>query len=138
MKKSIFLIGCSSLKAPGIGVPDSIYKGSLYSISRLYTKKMKVDFVYVLSGKLFLLNMAQKICSYNYTLRGKPVDIRKQWSQKVYTLLVQRHNLNNVEITILAGKVYWEYLAPLLPNNPNLPLANKRIGEQLKWLNSQL
>ena len=114
-----------------------------FSINRIaifdkYTKAIGAKYVYVLSGKLHLIDMSQQFTSYDYTLNGKTVAVRKKWAQKVISMLSEKHDLNNTDIVILAGEKYWEYLQKLLPTAPFLPLANKRIGEQLAWLNARI
>ena len=134
----IALIGCSKRKRCGTHPARELYTGSLFKKSLAYAQtKLKADAVFVLSALYGLVPLNKKITCYNVSLTTMPAAERRAWAEKLLKSLSKAASLEKDTFVILAGKKYYEYLRPHIPQ-AKLPLKDMPNGKQLQWLNKQL
>ena len=137
MTKKIVLISCASKKLAHKSKAEDLYVSTLFRLSLAYAKKLKPNKIFILSAKYGLLNLNDKIATYNETLNNKSVSDIKIWAEKVVFKLRKIANLQNDIFIFLAGKKYREYILPYIKYY-KIPLRGLRIGEQLKFLKNKL
>jgi len=136
--KNIVLIACSSKKKKEKSLVIDIYISTLFKYSYEYAKKLNPDKIFVLSAKYGLLEMNQVIEPYNETLNTKTKIEKMLWSEKIETQLIEKGiDLKNDNIIFLSGKNYRENLIKHI-NNYLIPLKGLSIGNQLKYLKSNI
>jgi hypothetical protein len=96
--------------------------------------------MYILSAKHFLVPLNKVLAPYDKTLKEMPKDEKEAWGEKVISQMkASGISLEKDNFIFLTGS---EYMKPLLKYIPEssveTPMAGKRFGERLKWLNSQL
>ena len=141
----IVLISCSATKQqlpPGAKVAaKDLYISSLFKKAWQYAQLLSPDKIFILSAKHALLKPTDMIETYNQSLTNASTETRKEWTNKVLSSLeAEGINLAKDEIIILAGKSYWQHLAPKL-GNVQLPYVKNNcrgIGCMLRFLNNQL
>jgi len=133
----IVLISCSSKKSAHKQKAEDLYISPLSRLSLAYAKKLRPDKIFILSAKHGLVNLNDKIATYNETLNNKPVSDIEIWAEKVVTDLGKMVNLKNDMFVFLAGKKYREYILPYI-RYYKIPLKGLRIGEQLKFLKEKI
>jgi len=133
----IALISCSKLKKTYKCRASELYSAStLFSLSHEYAKA-NADRVYILSAKHGLVGENEMIEPYNETLNEKSPSERQAWSRMVLNQLKQVCDIQRDEFIILAGKHYYEYLLPYLPNTA-LPLGKLSLGKRIEFLQRNL
>ena len=75
--------------------------------------------------------------TYNKTLNKMSDNGIKEWSNNVLNKLNRVVDLDNDEITFLAGERYRKYLIPHIKNY-KIPLKGLGIGKQLKYLKEKV
>ena len=135
--KSIGLVSCTSRKKS-----TSCKASEMYSASQLFRKayrycRKNYSQVAILSAKYGFLFPDDEIEPYNLTLNNMNAEEVKNWSERVIKQMRKRLDLNNIDTVFFhAGNNYRKYLIPRLEAlgvECEVPLANMRIGEQLKW-----
>ena len=133
----IALISCSKLKKPYKCKARELYSAStLFSLSYEYAKA-NADRIYIISAKHGLVGENEIIEPYNETLNEKSTAERQAWSRMVLNQLKQVCDIQRDEFIILAGKHYYEYLLPYLPNAA-LPLGKLPLGKRIEFLQRNL
>jgi hypothetical protein len=134
-KENITLIACSATKLEKACMAKDMYQGSLFKKSLEYAlKTTNPKNIYILSAKYGLVGLEQEIEPYDKTLRDMDEEETSSWAEMVLDKLEDLYeDLAELQISILAGKAYYE---PLLPSikNYDLPLEGLRIGESMKEL----
>lgn len=139
----VVLIGCSKQKRNEKSKAIDLYTSPYFVKRRAYAEKViKADEVFILSAKHKLLAAETMIYPYDLSLNNFTRDKRRTWAEEVLVQIKGKIQIDD-EIFILAGKSYYEFLAPLLKKegyyNVTLPLKGKGgIGLQMKWLNNEL
>jgi hypothetical protein len=117
-----------------------LYTSMLFLKCRRYVER-HYDSWYILSAKHHLLDPSRKIEPYELTLNQMPAAEKQRWSQAVLmTIRKQYPNPTKVRFFLHAGEEYRKYLIPLLEEKGyacEVPLKGMRVGEQLRWYNSQ-
>lgn len=131
--KTFVLISCVSKKADLEMPAKDLYISPLFKYNLDYAKSLNPDKIFILSAKYGLLELDSQIKPYNQTLNNMDIDQRKIWAKKILEKLEKEVNLKVDKIIFLAGKRYREFLIPHITNF-EIPLSNKGIGEQLKFL----
>jgi hypothetical protein len=131
----ITLIACSATKLESTCMAKDMYQGSLFKKSLEYAlKTTNPKNIYILSAKYGLVELEQEIEPYDKTLKDMDIDETQSWVDMIMDKLYDLYeDLNELHISILAGKAYYEPLIESLPNY-DLPLEGLRIGEQMKEL----
>jgi len=132
MKKYV-LISCCSKKDPTKSLARDLYISDLFTKSMAYARTIKPDKIFILSAKYGLLELDDKICLYNETLKKKNENEKRIWAKNVLIKLSEKTNLDEDEFVFLAGKEYRKYLLPKIKNY-EIPLSRFGIGKQLQWL----
>ena len=130
----VYLISCSSEKLNKKSLACELYDSALFKKSLKYSrKKVKDDYIKILSAKYHLVDLDQMIEPYDLTLKTMPAEARQQWADKVYEMLNEKFSINNDQFIFMAGNSYTEYLIPKFKYSKDL-LKGKKIGERLEYL----
>jgi|694.fasta_scaffold67143_4 hypothetical protein len=135
----ITLIACSATKLEKPALAKELYQGSLFKKSLEYAlKTTNSKDVYIVSAKYGLVGLNDVIEPYNVTLKDMSAEDRDDWGVNVYSELKKKYpQLDNLNVTILAGMAYYEPLIKLIKKY-DLPLDGLRIGESMQELNEKL
>jgi len=134
----IVLLACSKSKQQ-TNVPikaSQLYTGQLFKKSYNYACQMTPapDKIFILSAKHHVLEPNDKIAYYNLFLGNLTKSQRIVWANNVLNQLKEKGcDLQNDEFIILAGKDYYQYIRPQLPNS-KVPMEGMRIGQMLQYL----
>jgi hypothetical protein len=141
----IVLVSCVAKKAEiaedALLPAKELYVSPLFQKAYAYAESLEPDYIFILSAKHGLLEPDERICKYNESLYSKNAKERTKWADNVLQSLKDKGiDLQNDEVTFLAGKVYCKHL--LGPGKiENYHLAYKGltgIGYILSFLNSKL
>jgi len=136
---NIVLLSCTKSKTDHAAPAQELYSASpMFRKTLEYGKKLQPDKMYILSAKHHLVSLDQKLAPYDLTLKDMKADEKKAWGEKVLSQMRAKGlNPEKDTFTFLTGS---EYMKPLTGTLKNIetPLANKKFGERLKWLNSQI
>ena len=134
----IVFIACSAKKLGKPAKAKNLYISPLFQLSWRYANRLKPDKVYILSAKHGLIKPDVIIRPYNVALNTMTTSLRKNWAGKVNKQMEQeRINFVQDQVVFLAGKNYYQYLAPLFAK-VQLPLSRLGIGRQLKYLKTHV
>lgn len=131
----VALVSCVKSKLEGEWPAEELYCSTGFKAARAYAR-LRSDRWFILSARHGLLGPRQRISSYEETLKGKAIDDRRHWARRVLQQITDVQALQPGDsILWLAGNTYQQHLAPLLDAYLHEhPLANKRQGEQIQWL----
>ena len=133
----IVLISCASKKLNHRSEAKLLYISTLFKKSLEYAELIPHDQIFILSAKHRLLDPNRIINPYDQTLNKMESVERKKWAFEVLNQLKKVSDIRKDEFVILAGNKYSEFFAPDITNK-KIPLAGKRIGKQLQWLNQKI
>jgi hypothetical protein len=78
------------------------------------------------------------IAPYNVTVKDMSPEEKASWAKMIYDKLDEIYEeIDDLKVTILAGKAYYEPLVQLIKKY-DLPLEGLRIGESMKELDEQI
>ncbi|MBE6908982.1 MAG: hypothetical protein E7474_05190 [Ruminococcaceae bacterium] len=130
----VALISCTKEKMPCRCMARELYSPStLFSLSYQYARQ-HADKIYILSAKYGLLAEDAIVEPYDLTLKTMSREERIQWTYRVYDQLKANCSVNEDTFMILAGRSYYEFLLPMLPN-ATLPLGSLPMGKRIAYLN---
>jgi hypothetical protein len=138
---TIVLLSCTKSKTPYEAPAQELYSASpMFQKTLQYGKTLKPDKMYILSAKHHLVNLNQKLKPYDLTLKDFNKEEKEKWGEEVYKEMKQRGiDPNKNKFVFLAGNEYIKPLLKYIPeSNIETPMAGKRFGQRLKWLNNQL
>lgn len=137
--RTIALVSCSRSKLYVPTQAKNMYTSSLFKKSREWAERY-CDAWYVLSAKYHLLSPLVVINRYDRTLSKMSKRAREQWAQKVHEQMKTSGLLGRrVKLIWLAGSNYKKPLVSHLHGiDQDDPLAGRKIGERLQWLNKHL
>ena len=135
--KRIVLISCVKTKLPHKVKAKDLYISPLFKGYLAYAIKQKPDMIFILSAKYGLLDLDAEIEPYEYTLKGKPEKLKKEWAHKVLRQLSERADIRKDHFIILAGNDYRTHLIPSLFSY-EVPLEGVPFFTQLKLLKELL
>ena len=133
----IVLISCVGKKKNRKCEAKELYDSTWFRLAFRYACSLQPDKIFILSAKFGLVDQHALIDPYNDTLRTKSDQDIQAWSDRVLKALEKQANLAKDMFIILAGENYRRHLAGRLVNS-RVPMKGLRIGEQLKWLKSQI
>jgi len=136
MSKTV-LIACSSKKLPNKAPARDLYTSPLFRKSLEYSELLVPNHTFILSAKHGLLELEEEILPYEESLNTIGYGKRRDWAESVLGSLEKKINLDEEQITFLAGKKYREFLIPRIKHY-EVPMKGLGIGEQLKWLNDRI
>lgn len=136
---SIALVGCSGPKLGNAAPARQLYTSQLFR-STLALAEKRHDVVYVISAKHELVALDQVIEPYNLTMSDVAKEWRVVWGLRVWGSVMHRHQGDDRQIFIYAGK---DYVKPIVRAGFHQatfhePLAKMQIGQRLRWLREQL
>lgn len=141
----IVLVSCVAKKADipeGTLLPaKELYVSPLFQKAYAYAESLNPDRIFILSAKHGLLEPDERICKYNESLYSKNAKERIKWADDVLQSLRDKGiDLQNDEVTFLAGKVYCKHLIGKgkIENNCLAYKGLGGIGYILSFLNSKL
>ncbi len=129
----IVLISCVSKKLNHKARAEELYISSLFKLNMKYALSLNPDKIFILSAKYGLIKLDEEIEPYNETLNEKKDGEIKEWAEEVLKKLAKEADLENDEITFLAGEKYRKHLLPNIKNY-KIPLKGLGIGKQLEFL----
>ena len=135
--KRIVLISCVKTKLNHPAKAEDLYISDLFVKNLAFARKLKPDYIFILSAKYGLLKLNDRIAPYEKTLNQMPVHERQAWAAGVISGLSKYANLDQDEFIILAGDKYREFLLPHL-RNYEIPFEGLSFGNQLKVLKKVL
>lgn len=135
----IVLLSCTKSKLDHKAQAQELYSASpMFKKTLEYGKSLNPDKMYILSAKHHLVPLTKVLEPYDKTLKEMPRKEKEQWAEETLKQMKSHGlNLDKDEFIFLAGS---EYIKPLKPyiKNAQTPMEGKRLGERLKWLNSQI
>jgi len=137
----IVLLSCSKSKTSYPAPAQELYsKSPMFQKTLEYGKTLKPDKMFILSAKHHLVPLNKVLKPYDLTLKDFTAEEKGRWGDETFKQMKQK-GLNPEKDTFifLAGNEYIKPLLKYIPeSNVETPMAGKRFGERLKWLNSQL
>lgn len=118
---------------------EKLYESALFRKSRRYARA-RCDRWYILSARYGLVEPGRRVEPYDITPEGLSETALRAWSLLALHALLDRTEPGD-SITILAGDDFREFLEPELESrgyDVSVPLAGRRIGEQLQWLEERI
>ena len=131
--KRIVLISCVKTKLDHPAKAENLYISDLFVKNLAYAKKLKPDYIFILSAKYGLVKLNDRIAPYEKTLNQMPVHERRAWASGMISELRKYANLEQDEFIILAGEKYREFILPYM-RNYKIPFEGLSFGNQLKAL----
>jgi cytoplasmic iron level regulating protein YaaA (DUF328/UPF0246 family) len=131
--KRIVLISCVKTKLDHPAKAENLYISDLFVKNLAYAKKLKPDYIFILSAKYGLVKLNDRIAPYEKTLNQMPVHERRAWASGVVSELRKYADLEQDEFIILAGEKYREFILPYM-RNYKIPFEGLSFGNQLKAL----
>ena len=131
--KRIVLISCVKTKLNHPAKAEDLYISDLFVKNLAFARKLKPDYIFILSAKYGLLKLNDRIAPYEKTLNQMPVHERQAWAAEVISELSKYADLQQDEFIILAGEKYREFLLPHM-RNYEIPFEGLSFGNQLKVL----
>lgn len=136
---NIVLLSCTKSKLDKKSKAKDLYSPSpMFQKTMAYGESLHPDKMYILSAKHHLVNLDTVLEPYNLTLKDMKADDKKAWGEKVISQMKKKGlDLENDTFIFLAGSEYIKPIEEYL-TNVEKPLEGKRMGERLKWLNTQI
>lgn len=138
---TIVLLSCTKSKLDKPSQAQDLYSASpTFKKTLEYGKSLKPDKMFILSAKHYLVPLTKVLEPYDKTLKEMPKDEKEAWGAEVEKQM-KSHGINPEKdhFISLTGT---EYMKPLLKYIPEdhieTPMAGKRMGERMQWLNSQI
>jgi len=135
----IVLLSCTKSKLDHPTSAKELYSASpMFRKTLEYGMSLKPDKMFILSAKHNLVPLDKKLAPYDKTLKDMPSDEKEKWGEEVVKQMKQAGlNLDQDDFIFLTGS---EYMKPLLKyiKHYETPMAGKRMGERLQWLNQQI
>lgn len=138
---TILLLSCTKSKLDHSAPAQELYSASpMFKKTLEYGKTLKPDKTYILSAKHHLVSLDQELAPYEKTLKEMPKDEKESWGEEVNKQMLSKGiKPNQDKFIFLTGSEYMKPLLKYIPEqNIETPMAGKRFGERLSWLNSQV
>lgn len=133
----IVFLGCGAKKNDKKCKAIEMYTGELFKKRYEYSKILKADKIFILSAKYHVLELDDMIFPYNKTLNDMDEKSQKIWSLVCKKKLDKKNIDYDDDVYFLCGENYFKYLSPYFKNS-HYPVANLRIGEQLKFYKERI
>ena len=137
----IVLLSCTKSKLPHPAPAKDLYSASpMFQKTLKYGESLDPDKMFILSAKHYLVPLDKELEPYDKTLKDMSAEEKTQWGE------ITAQQMKKAGLDLMQDKFIFltgnEYLKPLLrfipPQNVITPLAGKKFGERLSWLNKQL
>ena len=137
----IVLLSCTKSKLSEPSEAQDLYSASpMFRKTLEYGKSLKPDKMFILSALHHLVPLTKVLEPYDKTLKDMPADEKQKWGEEVIKQMKEQGiDLQHDKFVFLTGNEYFKPFKQFIPaSNIELPMAGKRMGERLKWLNSQI
>lgn len=137
----IVLLSCTKSKLDHKAPAQELYSVSpMFQKTLEYGESLQPDKMFILSAKHHLVPMTKELEPYDKTLKEMPADEKEQWGEETIKQMKQAGlDLNKDKFIFLTGSEYMKPFTKYIPeSNMETPMAGKRMGERLKWLNGQI
>jgi basic membrane lipoprotein Med (substrate-binding protein (PBP1-ABC) superfamily) len=137
----IVLLSCTKSKLDHKSPAQELYSASpMFKKTLEYGKSLQPDKMFILSAKHNLVPMTKELEPYDKTLKEMPADEKEKWGEEtIKQMKSQGIDLNKDKFIFLTGNEYLKPFKKYIPEvNIETPMAGRRLGERLKWLNSQI
>lgn len=135
----IVILSCTKSKTDHRAPAQELYSASpMFKKTLEYGKSLEPDKMFILSAKHHLVPLNKELDPYDKTLKEMPKDEKEKWGEETMKQMKSAGlDLNKDKFIFLTGG---EYLKPFRNYIANLetPMEGRRLGERLKWLNSQI
>jgi hypothetical protein len=138
---TIVLLSCTKSKLDHKAPAQELYSPSpTFQKTLAYGKSLKPDAMYILSAKHYLVPLNKELSPYDQTLKEMPKEEKEVWGEEVIKQMKAKNiNPEKTKFISLTGVEYMKPLLKYIPeSNIETPLAGKRMGERMQWLNSQI
>ena len=137
----IVLLSCTKSKLDRRAPAQELYSASpMFKKTLEYGKSLQPDKMYILSAKHHLVPLNKELTPYDKTLKEMPADEKEKWGEETVKQMKSAGlNLNKDKFIFLTGSEYMKPLTKYIPDsNIEKPMEGRRMGERLKWLNTQI
>jgi hypothetical protein len=137
----IVLLSCTKSKLDHRAPAQELYSASpMFRKTLEYGKSLQPDKMFILSAKHHLVPLNKELDPYDKTLKEMPKDEKEKWGEEtVKQMKSYGLNLNKDKFIFLTGSEYLKPFKQYIPEeNLETPMEGRRLGERLKWLNSQI
>ncbi len=137
----IVLLSCTKSKLDRRAPAQELYSASpMFKKTLEYGKSLQPDKMYILSAKHHLVPLNKELAPYDKTLKEMPADEKEKWGEETVKQMKSAGlNLNKDKFIFLTGSEYMKPLTKYIPDsNIEKPMEGRRMGERLKWLNTQI
>lgn len=135
----VVILSCTKSKTDHRAPAQELYSASpMFKKTLEYGKSLEPDKIFILSAKHHLVPLNKELDPYDKTLKEMPKDEKEKWGEETMKQMKSAGlDLNKDKFIFLTGG---EYLKPFRNYIANLetPMEGRRLGERLKWLNSQI
>lgn len=141
--KKIFLISCVGQKLEYGALAKDLYISEWFKKAWAYCQQ-RSDLgteTYILSAKHGLLGSEDFVDPYESSLINTAKVGRRKWADNVSRQLISIGKLKGLEVEILAGEKYREFLVPFLEASGaivSVPMKGLGIGEQMSHLKNSI
>jgi hypothetical protein len=138
---TIVLLSCTKSKLDQKAPAQELYSPSpTFQKTLAYGKSLKPDAMYILSAKHHLVPLNKELAPYDLTLKEMPKEEKEKWGEEVMRQMKAKNiDPNKTKFIFLTGTEYQKPLLKYIPeSNIETPLEGKRMGERMKWLNTQI
>lgn len=137
----IVLLSCTKSKLDHRAPAQELYSASpMFRKTLEFGKSLNPDKMFILSAKHHLVPLNKELAPYDKTLKEMPSDEKEKWGEETVKQMKSAGlNLNKDKFIFLTGSEYLKPFKSYIPeSNMETPMEGKRLGERLKWLNSQI
>ena len=137
----IVLLSCTKSKLDHRAPAQELYSASpMFKKTLEYGKSLQPDKMFILSAKHHLVPLNKELDPYDKTLKEMPKDEKEKWGDETVKQMKSHGlNLNKDKFIFLTGSEYMKPLTKYIPDsNIEKPMEGRRMGERLKWLNTQI
>lgn len=135
----IVILSCTKSKTDHRAPAQELYSASpMFKKTLEYGKSLEPDKMFILSALHHLVPLNKELDPYDKTLKEMPKDEKEKWGEETMKQMKSAGlDLSKDKFIFLTGS---EYLKPFRNYITNLetPMEGRRLGERLKWLNSQI
>ena len=135
----IVILSCTKSKTDHRTPAQELYSASpMFKKTLEYGKSLEPDKMFILSALHHLVPLNKELDPYDKTLKEMPKDEKEKWGEETMKQMKSAGlDLSKDKFIFLTGS---EYLKPFRNYITNLetPMEGRRLGERLKWLNSQI
>jgi len=137
----IVLLSCTKSKLDHKAPAQELYSASpMFKKTLEYGKSLNPDKMFILSAKYHLVPLNKELEPYDKTLKEMPKDEKEKWGEETVKQMKSHGlNLEKDKFVFLTGSEYLKPFKEYIPEkNMEKPMEGRRLGERLKWLNSQI